>query len=134
MPGAIPHGGFVRIKGQPEDPDNIFGYGPGYWTERFELDKARIVREFEARLLYLRDHEARVRGETMITNTDIINIMRQIARWSGVPKRKRILSNVAIELTENFTQIQKVSVYRWLNEISESTSRRWRSFHHSFSD
>lgn len=125
---AIPKGGFDSV---PPDPRILHGYGPGYWGKQFEKDRLRLIREFKSRLRYLRDIEQLVRGDRPISYLHIVAQFRHLARWCGCPRNKRILHGISADL-ESFTPTQKLLLYRWLNEISENTSRRWNLFHVSF--
>ena len=119
----------MQIKGYPPDPSTIHGYGPGYWIEQFEQDKIKITREFEDRLLHLKENEARIRGDVSIRNMEIVTLLRQIAHWTGVPRKKHVLQSMPPDLANDFSAEQKLILFRWLNEIFENTNRRWKAFH-----
>ena len=126
---TIPKGGFVG--GGHTDPTIIHGYGPGYWADQFEKDRAKMIREFKSRLRYLKETEERLRGERPISYLHILSQFRQLAHWSGCPRKKRILNGISLDLMEIYTSEQRLFLFRWLNEIAESTNRRWKSFHAS---
>ena len=128
--GTIPKGGFAASF--PQDPTIIYGYGPGYWVTQFERDRDKAIREFKSRLRHLKETEELVCEQRPIGDLHIVSQLRQLARWCGVPRNRKLLNDVSIKLEQNFTPDQKLYLYRWLNEISENTNRRWIAFHASF--
>lgn len=130
--GAIPKGGVGASFPPGSSIAQVHGYGPGYWVDQFEKDRTKMIREFKSRLRYLKETEQRLRGEKPISYLHISGLFRQLAHWSGCPRRKKILGGMSVSLMESFTSEQRLLLYRWLIDVSESTSRRWRSFHASY--
>ena len=127
LQGVIPKGGFSAPDGFPDDPELVHGYGPGYWAEQFNIDRNRLIREYEERLVYLQSQEERIDGRQVPTVLEVLQTYKEIARWCGVPKKSCCLSEcnttLPSHLPRNKDALSSSGLLRFKNERAEGGSR-----------